>query len=240
MSLPHRTRFWTAASVKQEATGFSIYLDARPVKTPAGAPLSVPTEALADAVAGEWNAIKGAIKPEAMPFTRAANTSIDRIAPDPDPLVDALADYGASDLLCYRAQEPAALRQRQFAAWDPMLAWSAEALGAPLVAALGVVHVAQPRQSLEALRHAVAQETSFRLTGLSELVTLSGSLVLGLAVSRGALDAETAWRLSRVDEDWQEEQWGRDAEAAEAAETRRVAFMTADRYLRLLAPDVLR
>jgi chaperone required for assembly of F1-ATPase len=234
VSIPMRRRFWSAAIVTEEGEGFGVRLDARPLRTPAEAPLVVPTRALAEAIAGEWGRVEGEIRPEKMPLTRAVNTSIDGVVPNPRPVVEAVAEYGGSDLLCYRAEGPEGLRQRQFAAWDPLLAWSAEALGAPLVAVMGVMHVPQPAESLERLASHVAAEGPFRLTGLSELVTLSGSLVIGLAVARGALDAETAWAVSRIDEAWQEEQWGRDAEAAAAAEARREAFLRAARYLELL------
>jgi chaperone required for assembly of F1-ATPase len=229
-----RQRFWTAAVVVEEDEGFAVHLDARALTTPARAPLRVPTRRLAEGIAAEWNDVEREIRPERMPLTRAANTSIDGVVRNPRPLAETIASYGAADLLCYRAEEPAGLRLRQFRAWDPLLAWSSEALGARLVAVMGVMHAPQPEESLAALRQAVDEEGPFRLTGLSELVSLSGSLVLGLAVSRGALDAPTAWRLSRIDEDWQEEQWGIDAEARAAAEARRSAFLAAERYLRLI------
>jgi chaperone required for assembly of F1-ATPase len=229
-----RTRFWQAALVAEESDSFAVHLDARALTTPGRAPLRVPSRRLAEEIAAEWNGVEAEIRPERMPLTRAANTSIDGVVPNPRPLAESVAAYGGTDLLCYRAEQPDGLRRRQFEAWDPMLAWAAEALGARLVAVMGVMHVAQPEASLAALRRAVDEEPPFRLTGLSELVTLSGSLVLGLAVARRAIDAPMAWRLSRIDEDWQEEQWGVDEEAREAAEIRRTAFLTADRYLRLL------
>jgi chaperone required for assembly of F1-ATPase len=230
-----KPRFWREAAVEPGPEGFGVRLDARTLMTPAKAPLRVPSHALAAAIAAEWAAVETVVRPEAMPLTRAANTSIDRLAPNPGPAVDLLADYGATDLVCYRAEHPDGLRARQFAAWDPMLAWSAQALDAPLVAVMGVMHAPQPQASLDALRKAVAAHDPFRLAPLAELVTLTGSLVLGLAVARGAIDAGTAWRLSRIDEDWQEERWGRDAEAAEAAAARRDALLAAERFLRLLS-----
>lgn len=227
-------RFWERAAIAPAGLQWEVRLDDRQVRTPAGAPLALPTEALARAVAAEWDAVADTIRPETMPLTRAANTSIDAVARDPEPVIEAIAEYGGSDLLCYRAEAPEALRQRQFAAWDPVLAWAAEALDARLVAVMGVIHVPQPESSLIALRRAVAENDAFRLTALSDLVALSGSLILGLAVLRGALAGEVAWRLSRIDEDWQEEQWGRDDEAHRAAEARRGAFLDAERLVRLL------
>jgi chaperone required for assembly of F1-ATPase len=224
-----RRRFWKAAAPAPESGGVGVRLDGRPLRTPAGATLLVPTGELAAEIAAEWDALDGEIDPGRLPFTRAANAAIDRVAPRPGPVVDAIAEYGGSDLLCYRAGGPAALVARQAAAWDPWLLWSARALDAPLVAVTGVMHAAQPAASLAALRTAVAAEDAFGLVALHELVALSGSLVLGLAVARGALAPEEAWNASRLDEAWQAEQWGLDAEAEAAAAVRRADFLRAAR-----------
>ena len=228
MSIAPR-RFWKVAAPAAEGAAFGVRLDDRPLRTPAGALLVVPSEALAAEIAAEWDALDGEIRPERLPFTRAANVAIDRVAPNPGPVVDATAEYGGSDLLCYRAGEPAGLAARQAAEWDPWLLWSARALDAPLVATVGVMHTVQPAASLAALRAAVAAEDAFGLTALHELVSVSGSLVLGLAVARGALDPHAAWDLSRLDEAWQAEQWGLDPEAEAAAAVRRDDFLRAAR-----------
>lgn len=228
-------RFWTEVHVAETPGGFGVRLDARVLRTPAKAELVVPTRALAEAIAAEWRAVEGEIRPEALPFTRAANVAVDRIAADPGPLVAHLASYGETDLLCYRAEAPVGLRARQAAAWDPALAWAARDLGAPLAVTEGVAHRAQDPASLAALHAAVGAHDAFALTALSELVTLSGSLVLGLAVARGALGAPEAWAASRLDETWQEEQWGVDDEAAEMARIRENDFLRAARLLELLA-----
>ena len=228
-------RFWTEVHVAETPGGFGVRLDARVLRTPAKAELVVPTRALAEAIAAEWRAVEGEIRPEAMPFTRAANVAVDRIAADPGPLVAHLASYGETDLLCYRAEAPVGLRARQAAAWDPALAWAARDLGAPLAVTEGVAHRAQDPASLAALHAAVGAHDAFALTALSELVTLSGSLVLGLAVARGALGAPEAWAAARLDETWQEEQWGVDDEAAEMARIRENDFLRAARLLELLA-----
>ncbi len=230
-----RRRFWEAAKVRPEAGGFAISLDARPLNTPGGARLVVPTEALATAVAAEWDAQAGEIVPERLPLTRAVNSAIDRIERQRAAVVDAIAEYGADDLLCYRAAAPEALAARQAAAWDPWLVWAARDLGAPLVAVAGVMHQPQPPKSLAALRAAVDEADVFGLAGLHELVALSGSLVLGLAVARGALDASEAWALSRLDEAWQSEQWGLDAQAEAAAADARARFLQARHFLDLVA-----
>ena len=234
MSWAPRRRFWTQAEVRPRDAGYGVVLDDRPLLTPARQTLVLPTRPLAEAIAAEWNAIEAEIRPEALPLTRASNSAADRVAPDPGPVIDAIAAYGGSDLLCYRAEEPLALVQRQSAAWNPWLEWSGRVLGAPLLAVVGVMHHPQPAESLARLRAHVAEGDAFALTALHDLVSISGSLVLGLAVSRGALAPEAAWDLSRIDEDWQAEQWGEDTEAAAQATRRRADFLRAEHLLQLL------
>lgn len=227
-------RFWRQASVVPAAGGFVVQLDARPLQTPAKAALVVPTEALAAAIAAEWDAQGSELRPEAFPLTRATNSAIDRVAAAHAAVVAALAAYGESDLLCYRAEAPPGLVSRQADGWDPPLAWAGTALGAPLRPAHGVMPQPQPETSLTKLRNAVAAHEAFALTALHELVTISGSLVLGLAVSLRAMKAAEAFALSRLDETWQAEHWGLDAEAEAASERRRASFLLAARMLDLL------
>lgn len=227
-------RFWKAATVVAVETGFEVALDGRRVKTPAKSPLILPTRALAEAVAAEWQAQETTIAPESMPCTRSANAAIDKVTPQRTEVAQLIAAYGDSDLLCYRAEGPEALVARQAKAWDPMLDWAASALGARLSVAAGVIHIAQPAESLAVLDAAVAEFDAFELTALHDLVALSGSLVLGLAASHGVAPAEDLWNLSRVDEDWQVELWGADEEAAENAALRRAAFLHAARFLQLV------
>jgi len=227
-------RFWSRVEVGADEGGHRIHLDARPLRTPAKAELKLPTAALAEGVAEEWRAVEGEIRPDEMPLTRAANSAIDRVAPEFRAVADIVAGYGETDLLCYRAEAPQALVARQTAGWDPWLRWAAEALGAPLISVAGVLPAEQPARSVAALRARVDALSPFGLTGLHDLVVHSGSLVLGLAVLEGALAPDAAWRLSRIDEDWQAEQWGLDAEAEAAAEARRRAFEDAVRLLDLL------
>lgn len=237
MSWTPRKRFWQRAAVVPLGDGFGVSLDAKPLATPGGQTLVVPTAALARALADEWDAIEGEIRPERLPLTRAANSAIDRVPPQRAAVVDAIAAYGGADLLCYRAAAPEALAGRQEAGWDPWLSWAARTLGAPMVAVTGVVHEPQPAPTLAALRTAVDAHDAFALVALNELVTLSGSLVLGLAVARGALGAGEAWELSRIDETWQAEQWGADPEADALAAGRRAEFLRARRLLDLLAAE---
>jgi chaperone required for assembly of F1-ATPase len=223
-------RFWTKADAIATDGGFSISLDGRPVRTPQKQPLVVPTLALAEAVAAEWQAQGEKVDPATMPFTRTANSAIDTVTAQFDAIATMLADYGGSDLLCYRAEAPPDLIARQAAGWDSLLEWAAESLGAPLRTTAGIVHVAQPPDSLAVLRGLVQGQTPFQLAAFHDLVALSGSLILGLAVQHKRLTAEEAWTLSRIDEDWQISLWGEDDEAADFARQKRAAFLHADRF----------
>lgn len=232
-----KKRFWKQASVVETGDGFGVALDVRTLKTPAKADLIVPSRALALAIAAEWDAVEEKIDPRRMPVTRSANAAIDKVSAQHDEVADLIAAYGGTDLLCYRAERPQALIDLQTAAWDPYLDWAAQELSAPLSATQGVVHQTQPRDSLERLTALVHGLDAFELTAVHDLVSISGSLILGLAVARGRVDAETAWPLSRVDEDWQAEQWGIDDDAAELAESKRQDFLHAERFLELLRSE---
>lgn len=226
-------RFWQAASTEACEGGFTIRLDGRPVKTPAKTLLVVPTLDMANAVAAEWDAQQGAVRPETMPLTRFANSAIDKVRPLFDAVVDEVAGFGGSDLLCYRAEAPMELVARQAADWDPLLDWARESANASLCVTTGVIPVDQPSDSLFHLRKAVASEDPFRLTALHDLVAITGSLVLGLAVARGRLTADHAFQISRIDEHWQAELWGEDEEAAEIEALKRKAICEAERFYKL-------
>lgn len=210
-----------------------VALDGRPVRTPGRAPLVAPGAALAAAIAAEWAAQGEEINPRAMVLTGLANAAIDRIAPDPDGFAQGLAAYGESDLLCYRAEGPEPLVRRQAEAWDPLLAWAASRYDIAFTVTAGIVHRAQPAETLERLAAATAARHPFVLAGLSPLVTISGSLVAALAVAEGAATPDTVWDAVTVDERWQTEQWGEDALATQALEARRTDFMTAARFVSL-------
>lgn len=227
-------RFWSSVSIAEEERGHAILLDARRLKTPGKAPLVVPSRALAEALAAEWDTQQDQIRPECMPLTRAVNTAIDGVAPRRAAVIDEIAGYGGSDLLCYRAPAPKSLRMQQARAWDPLLHWAEADLGAPLVPVTGVMPHPQPEASLSALRAEVARFTPFGLVGLHDLVALSGSLVIGLATALGRDTPIALWQVSRLDEEWQAEQWGQDAEAGALAAERRAGFEQAARLLALL------
>ena len=228
-------RFYKEATVAAGDGGFALLLDGRPVKTPARAALAVPTQALADAIADEWRAQGATIDPQTMPLTGLANAAIDRVAPDPSVFAAGLARYGESDLLCYRAEGPAPLVQRQAEHWDPVLAWARRRYDIELKVAQGVIHLPQPDAAVARLAKAVAVRPPFELAGLSPLVTVSGSLIIALALAEGALDLDQAWAAATVDEQWQLEKWGEDSEAVLALANRRRDFEAGARFLELVA-----
>lgn len=230
-------RFWKEATVEEGDGGFRVMLDGRMVRTPAKALLEVPRADFADAIAGEWRAQDEVIRPLTMPFTRSANAAIDKVAPRRAEVAGILCDYGDTDLLCYRAEGPEGLVQRQAEAWDPALDWADATFGARLEPRTGVMHAPQRPAALERLAVPVREMSAFQLAGLHDLVSLSGSLVLGLGAAFDWRATDDIWALSRIDETWQEEQWGRDDEAHAAAEVRRREFAHAKRVFDLSGPE---
>jgi len=227
-------RFWKDVTVVGSDDGHALHLDGRPVRTPGRAILSLPGRTLAEAIGEEWRAVGDTLDPRAMPLTGLANAAIDRIAADPAAFAAGLARYGESDLLYYRADHPAALVDRQAAAWDPLLDWARTRYDVHFEPVAGVMHHAQPEATIVRLAEAVAARSPFELAGLSHVVTVSGSLVAALALLEGAADADTVWQAANVDEDWQVEQWGEDAEATKHRETRKADFDAGARFLSLL------
>ena len=211
-------RFWDAARCNRSDPGYTILLDERPMHLPGGPVLRVRAEPLARAIAAEWQAAGGGKGGEMSfadtPLTRLAGTAQQRIAPDPMPIMDAIARYGETDLLCYRADAPEALVERQARGWQPWLDWAALTYDAPLRVGTGIAHVRQHRDSISALRRAVAALDVEALAGLGIAVPALGSLILGLALAEGALEAAEAHALGALDELFQAEQWGEDVQAA--------------------------
>jgi chaperone required for assembly of F1-ATPase len=220
--------------VVPEDEAWAIRLDGRPVRTPMRAPLALPTDALASAIADEWTGVAEDIDPRAMPLTGLANAAIDRVAPERTAFAADLARYAEADLACYRAEGPPSLVERQAASWDPLLAWARRRYDVDFHTTAGVVHVEQPPATVDRLSHAVVALDPFRLAGLSPLVTIGGSLVAALKVLERALAPEQAWEAVTVDDRWQLEQWGADAEAEAALDNRRRDFLAAARFLDLL------
>ena len=227
-------RFWTLAEVAGRDGGWGVELDGKPLRTPAREPLVVPTEALARAIAEEWNKVEERIDPRSMPLTGLANAAIDCVDPDKQAFADGLARYGESDLLCYRAEGPRELQARQKAAWDELLAWGQRRFDVDFETTCGIVHVTQPDATVARLAHAVSSLDAFHLAALSPLVTMGGSLLVALAVLEGHFSAERAWEAVTIDEQWQREQWGADSEAEAALEAKRSDFFAAGQFLELL------
>ena len=233
MSEWKQKRFWTDVTVTEVDGGWTVLLDGRGVKTPAKAPLVMPGQAMAQEVAQEWEAQDGIVDPTGMPFTRSVNAAIDKVRTQHAEVAELLSAYGDSDLLCYRAEGPEGLIARQAESWDPLLDWAADAFGARLQVRTGIMHAPQDKAALQALSARVHALSAFQLAGFHDLVGLSGSLILGLAVAEGGYSAEHIWDLSRLDEIWQAEQWGDDEEAMELSEIRKSAFLHAERFFQL-------
>ena len=230
-------RFWDTATIAPDPAGHAILLDGRPMRLPGGAVLRVGPARLAAAIAAEWQQAGGAKGGEMSfadtPLTRIAGTAQERIAPDPMPTVLALARYGETDLLCHRAEAPETLVRRQHEGWQPWLDWAARQLDAPLRVGAGIVALEQPPDSLAALRRAVAALDPLGLAALGVAVPALGSLVLGLALAAGALDAATAHRLGALDALYQAEIWGEDAEAVASRAAVQADIALAGRVLAL-------
>ena len=224
-------RFWINVTLDE---GRAVSLDGKPVRTPGRVPLALPTEALAEAVAGEWRTVEGEIDPRAMPLTGLANAAIDRVGADPALFARGLAVYAESDLLCYRADAPDDLVARQQAAWDPLLDWARARYDVHLETATGILHRAQPAATLTRLGEAIATRDAFALAALSPIVTIGGSLIAALALAENAATPEQVWDAITLDEDYQAERWGRDPLAAAGIEARRRDFDAGVRMLELL------
>lgn len=227
-------RFYTDVSVELRDEGHTIHLDGRPVRSPAKNSLALPTQVLAQAIAAEWEAQVDVIDPETMHLTRIANSAIDGVKGREAELIDEIVNYAASDLLCYRAEHPEQLVQNQAHAWDPLLSWAATDCGISLQPGGGIMPIAQSKEALAAVRAALEGAEALELAPMHVLVTLSGSAVLGLAVRRGHIEPAAAWTVAHVDEDWQIEQWGEDAEASARRAYRWQEFAAAARFLMLL------
>ncbi len=226
-------RFWKDVRVDSVEGGFEVRLDGRPVRTPGKSPLILPTRALGQRLAAEWEAQEDKIDPETMPATRMANSAIEKVMPQLAAVAGHLLSYGGTDLLCYRADGPDGLVARQAELWDPWLDWADAALGARLRVTAGIIPVEQPQDALAALSAELALFDAFELAAVHDLVSLPGSLILGLAAARQAAEPELLWQAARLDELWQIDQWGED-DLAEAANAQKMqAFEDAALFLRL-------
>jgi chaperone required for assembly of F1-ATPase len=236
-SLPKR--FYKEVGIEARPEGFALLIDGKPAKTPAKNVLAVSSAALGEAIAEEWRAQTDYIDPSNMPLTRISNSAIDGVATQIAATADEVAKYAGSDLVCYRAGEPRGLVEAQAEVWDPILAFARETLGARFVLAEGVMFVEQPEQARQAVHAAVheigreAAGAAFRLAALHVMTTLTGSALIAMAVAKGALDAETAWRAAHVDEDFQMQIWGKDEEALSRRSRRWLEMEAAAKLWRL-------
>jgi chaperone required for assembly of F1-ATPase len=224
-------RFYTEVSIAPHEAGYALLLDGKPVRTPAKDHLVLPSAELAERVAAEWRAQTELIDPGTMPLTKLANSAIDGVAKTRDATVAEVAKFAETDLVCYRAAGPTPLVEAQSAAWDPILAFAHEALGARFICAEGVMYVAQPEPARQAVAEAVARiaegpSGALKLAALSVMTTLTGSVLVALAVARDHLSADEAWASAHVDEDFQARFWGSDLDAI-ARRARRWADMDA-------------
>jgi chaperone required for assembly of F1-ATPase len=227
-------RFWKAVDVGPVDGGWAVHLDGRTPKTPAKAPLILPTEPAARLVADEWAAQGEFLEPARMPAMRLASTAIDRIGQAREAVADEIAAYAGSDALCYLAEAPTSLIERQARAWGPWRDWAAREMGVALEPVEGIIHRPQSPDAIARVKAHALSLDDFGLTGLATAVPLLGSAVLGLALQQGAVSGDEAFDLSRIDEAFQEEQWGVDAEAAERTASRRAEAVLLDLWFRAL------
>jgi len=226
-----KKRFYKEVAVAPCESGFTVELDGRAVKTPARLLLVVGNPELAEAVAGEWRAQGDEIHQDTMPFTRYVCTALDRVTPQRDAVIEETVRYGETDQLCYRAQEPDELVKRQLLTWQPLLDWAETHYGAQFETTDGLAAVAQDDDALAKLCAAVEAENDLTLTGLHIATATSGSLIVALALMEGEVDAESAWRISQIEERWQLERWGEDEELVERLEGLRQEISNAQKFM---------
>jgi chaperone required for assembly of F1-ATPase len=228
-----KRRPYASVSVIGEYPHFSVLLDGRPIKTPLKKSFELPTRLLAEAVAAEWEAQAQKIDPRTMLLTKLANTSIDRVAPHRARIIAEIVQFASSDVVCYRAEAPEHLIERQALHWDSVLRWATDYLGASLAVTRGIVHIPQPEAGLEAVRRHLAQQSDWALTAIHNITTMLGSALLAAMIADRKITADAAWAAAHVDEDWQIEQWGADEEASARRAARRREFDTCVRFLEL-------
>jgi chaperone required for assembly of F1-ATPase len=227
-------RTYKQAKAEPSEKGYAVSLDDKPLRTPAGALLESPTQALAEAIATEWQDQGDKVDPRTMPLTRLLSTALDRIPPERDAVVQSISAYAGTDLLCYRASSPADLVSRQEAVWQKLLDWASGEVGAALIVTRGIVPVTQPQSALDSYRKAVDQFSHLELAALGSVTPAAGSLVIGLALLSGWLDAQSAFDAAELDATFQIERWGEDAEAAERRQRLLRDFQDVERFVRLL------
>ena len=227
-------KFYEHVATREEADGFSICLDGSPVKTPAKHALSLPNMALAEAIADEWRTDVDEIDPSGMILTRLANSAVDSVSVHHGAVIDEIASFGETDLLCYRAAEPVELREQQEQRWAPLLAWLFQSKGVALRATDNVLPLSQEQSDLDAVREIVSSFDDYGLSALHMVTSACGSVVLGLATAYGEIDGKTACELSLLEETFQIGRWGEDPEATKRREILQMDVEAAARFLELL------
>lgn len=227
-------KFYKEVTVREESGGYTVCLDERPVKTPAKNALLMPTPALAEAVADEWRTDAEEIDPAAMILTRLANSAVDRVSAHRESVIDEIAGFAETDLVCYRASAPPGLKDRQDREWRPLLDWLKKDRGIDLQVTDSVLPITQNQGDLDVLRNAVASYDDYALSALHMVTSACGSVVLGLATADGKIDGETAWALSLLEETFQINEWGEDPEATKRRENLRTDITAAAGFLSLL------
>jgi chaperone required for assembly of F1-ATPase len=236
MRARHPRRFFREAAPTGSGP-FGIALDGRPLKTPSKRDFLVPSLALAEAIAAEWNGQGNRVNPERMALTKLANTAIDRVADSEQRIIDDIVGYAGADLVCYRATEPEGLVQREGKAWDPIMDWGAEFFDAEFQTTVGIIHQRQDDAAIQAVRRYLTELDAMRLCAIHNLTTLTGSALIATALTEGLLDADDAWHAAHVDEDWQIERWGRDEEATQRRMRQEEEFRQTVRFLSLLGQN---
>ncbi len=235
MRPPLPKRFYKEARAVERGGAFVLELDGKAARTPARNALAAPNRAIGELLAAEWNALGDTIDPAKMPLTRLLNVAIDRVAIEGEAVAADIANYAGTDLVCYRAAEPEELVQAQAEAWNPVLAWGHETLGARLALSQGVTHVRQPENALAAVRAEIDRVPKpFGLAAVATVTSLTGSILIALMLARGAISPDAAWGAAHVDEDWNTAKWGEDAEANERRAVRKAEFDAAAKVLGLI------
>ena len=229
-------RFYKEAGVIGVADGLlGVGLDGRPVKTPAGSNLAVSSWSLADAMVAEWAAQGETIDPHSMPLCKLSATAIDRLSNNRDEVVGITLKIAETDLLCYRAEEPADLVARQQESWQPELDWAKQELSAEFTVTVGVLPINQPENALQALQTALTELDDFQLMGVSNAAAAAGSLILALGMQRGRINAAAMFEKSVLEGKYQMEIWGEDQETLERHERVRADIEDSAKFLELLA-----
>ena len=226
-------RFWKKVDVVSLEKGFCIKLDAKILKTPAKKEMLLPTNALAKKIAAEWDKQFDEIDPNGMPFTKSANAALDKVVEQFEEVSSLVGDYGDTDLLYYRADSPTELKMRQQSSWDPMIDWAEKNFEVKINCGTGILYIPQDKKLVYKLSQEISELSSFQLTGLYDIVSITGSLILGLATINGRLSADEAFNLSRIDELWQIEQWGHDEEAQAVSDQKYKAILHAQEFFAL-------